>query len=296
MRLRIRSVKSIAQVTKALETVSASKVRRSVAATTATRPYAEKAWKVLVHLARTPGHGSLHPLLKERETIKKVLVVLISTDGGLAGSLNVNIVRKALQHFRDSSFEVSYITVGRKGRDMLVRRGYNILAEFSNIPPAPTFMDVSAIGHIVVDEFLKGDCDQVYVVYTRFISMVKQEPVVRKLLPLVVEYSDQGDEPENITHHRTTSVFTFEPDEGKILDQIIPRFTELQIYQAILSAQASEHAARMMAMHSATDNARELITALQLDYNKARQQTITNDMLDIASGAEALAKVTAARE
>ncbi|MHC1785094.1 MAG: ATP synthase F1 subunit gamma [Anaerolineaceae bacterium] len=289
MRLRIRSVKNIAQVTRALETVSASKVRKSVAAATATRPYAEKAWKVLVHLARQPGHTSLHPLLTERKTINRILVVLISSDRGLAGAYNVNIIRHALIEFNQSECPVSYITVGRKGRDMILRRRKNVIAEFSDIPAAPTFANLSAIGHLAVDEFLNGNADQVYLAYTDFKTMSTQHPIIRKLLPLEVDYGGENGEPANVTHHPSNAVFSYEPDQNELLNEIVPRFTELQVFQAILSAQASEHAARMLAMRNATDNAHELIGVLQLEYNKARQQTITSEMLDIVGGAEALA-------
>ncbi len=294
MRLRMRSVKNIAQVTKALETVSASKVRKAVQLYQATRPYAEKAWKVLVHLARQPGHNSLHPLLCERDGVKNILVVMVSSDRGLAGSYNVNILRHTLSEFNGSNMPVSYIAVGRKGRDMLVRRRKNVAAEFSDLPAAPSFVDVSAIGRMAVDDYLSGTYDQVYLAYTRFISMVSQQTIVSKLLPLEIQYEKNGLKDQNPnTTHRSSGVFTYEPDQEQILSEIVPRFTALQIYQAILSAMASEHAARMMAMHNATDNARELIDILQLEYNKARQQSITSDILDITGGAEALAQMLA---
>jgi F-type H+-transporting ATPase subunit gamma len=283
MRLRIRSVKNISQVTRAQETVSASKVRRAMQAALATRAYSEKAWQLLVHLASQPGANTLHPLLAERSRVNKTLVLMISSDRGLAGAYNVNIVRETLEHFRDFNSPVAYITVGRKGRDMLVRRRMGVIAEFSNLPSPPTFMDVSAIGHLAVDDFLEEKVDEVYLAYTEFKTMLRQVPVIRKLLPLEFP-PEAGKQPEA---QKTNSVFTYEPDSGKLLDEIVPRFTALQVYQAILSSQASEHAARMVAMRNATDNAKELITAMQLEYNKIRQQIITSDMLDIVGGAEA---------
>ncbi len=289
LRLRVRSIKNLAQVTKALETVSASYVRKAVQATLATRPYAEKAWKVLIHLARQPGHTHLHPLLRERNEVRNVLVVLVSGDRGLAGAYNVNIMREALSAFAKSPVPVSYVTVGRKGRDMLLRRGKSVVAEFTNLPNPPTFADVSAIGRLVVEDFEKGIFDQVYVAYTEFVNMVTQRPTMRKLLPLEVTYSeDKNLQNYNVTHHQSSAVFTYEPDQEELLNQIVPRFTAIQIYQAILSAQASEHAARMLAMRNATASANDLIGNLQLEYNKLRQQLITNEMLDISGGAEAL--------
>lgn len=287
MRLRIKSVKNIAQVTRALQAVSASKVRKAVQGVSATRPYAEQAWKVLTHLAEQPGHAALHPMLRERDQVRGILVVLITSDRGLAGAYTTNILRTTLERFRGINTPVSYLAVGRKGRDMLMRRGRKVVADFSNLPAAPTFTDVSAIGRFVVDGFLAGDYDEVYLAYTDYINMVRQIPEVKRLLPLNVEDHDHI---HDLDVKKTNSVFSYEPDQSEILDQIVPRFTALQVYQAILESIASEHAARMVAMRNATDNAVELADILSLEYNKARQQSITNDMLDIAGGAEALAK------
>jgi len=284
LRFHIRSIKNISQVTGALETVSTSKVRRLVQAYKTAQPYAEKAWKVLLHLARQPGHASLHPLLRERTKVDKVLVILVTSDRGLAGSYNINMVRDALKKFEDSSTPVSYVPVGKKGRDMLIRRGEHVMAEFSDIPSPPSFIDLSAIGYLVVNEFLMGEYDQVYLGYTRFINMTHQEQVVRKLLPLDVKYGDEQAS-YNVTHH-SNLIFEYEPNPIELLDEIIPRFTAWQIYAGVLSAQASEHAQRRMAMHSAKSNANELIGDLELEYNKARQRIITNDILDITGGAE----------
>lgn len=288
MRLRIRSVKNIAQVTRALETVSASKVRRAIQAVNATEPYSAKALNLLLHLADQPGANSLHPLLKERTVLDKILVVMISSDRGLAGAYNVNIVRQTLSHFHSYEVPVTYITVGRKGREMMWRRGQDIMAEFSNIPTPTTFIDVSAIGRLAVDEYLEGKVDRVYIAYTRFENMIRQVPVIQKLLPMDVELKS-GESRDVPKDRGSKAVFIYEPDQTEILEEIVPRFTALQIYQAILSAQASEHAARMVAMRNASDNALELIAGLQLEYNKVRQRIITSDMLDIAGGVEAQA-------
>jgi len=289
MRLRIRSVKNIAQVTRALEAVSASKVRKAVEQVENTRPYANKAWQVLRHVAGQPGRSTLHPLLTERPEVKNTLVLLISSDRGLAGAYNTNIIRFNIQNFKNYKNSTQYITVGRKGRDLLMRRGSTVMAEFSDLPAAPSFMDVSAIGHLAVDEFLKGNADEVYLVYTDYVSMAKQVPVMKKLLPLEV---DDGDDlvQEYGQQQKTAAAYIYEPDAEEILNEIIPNFTALQVYQAVLESLASEHAARMVAMRNATDNAHELVGALQLDYNKVRQQSITGDILDIAGGAEALAQ------
>ncbi|MCX6054549.1 MAG: ATP synthase F1 subunit gamma [Chloroflexi bacterium] len=284
MRLRIKSVKSLAQVTRALETVSASKVRKTVQANQITKPYAEKAWKVLLHLARQPGHAHLHPLLNERPQVRKVLVIMISGDRGLAGSYNVNVLRNTLTYFGQLGYPVDYICVGKKGRDLLLRRRANVIAEFSEFKNPATFLEISPINRLIVDDFLTEKYDQFYLSYTEFRSMTKQENVIRKILPLEVDFSGKG---YNATHKSGSAVLSYEPDQKILLDEIIPRFTAMQIYQAVLSSQASEHAARMIAMSNATENAQDLSGILQLEYNKARQQGITNDMLDIVGGAAA---------
>jgi F-type H+-transporting ATPase subunit gamma len=290
MRMRIRSVKNISQVTRALEAVSASKVRKAMAAESSTRAYSSKAWQVLTHIARQPGRENLHPLLTRRSRVRNLLVLVISGDRGLAGAYNTNVIRCVTQRFGASEVPVRYIAVGRKGRDLLIRRRKQVIAEFSSLPAAPSFADVSAIGRMAVDEFLKGDVDEVHLVYTDFINMARQETVVKKLLPL--EVSDESGRVESFEQKHLTAAYIYEPAEREILDEIIPRFTALQVFQAILESLASEHAARMVAMSNATDNALELVDGLQLQYNKARQQTITNDLLDIAGGAEALAKAS----
>jgi F-type H+-transporting ATPase subunit gamma len=292
VRLRIRSVKNIAQVTRALQAVSASKVRKAMQAVLNTRPYATKAWQVLTHIAGQPGRTTLHPLLTSRPEVKGVLVVLITGDRGLAGGYNSNIVRYTLQQFLKYPVPVQYITVGRKGRDMMVRRRQSILAEFSDLPATPSFSDVSAIGRLAVDEFLMDHIDSVYLVYTDFINMARQEPTVKKLLPLEVEGGEGRVVEFSRAEHGPAAAYIYEPGQVEILDEIVPRFTALQIYQAVLESLASEHAARMLAMKNATDSATALVDVLQLEYNKARQQSITSEMLDIAGGAEALAKAS----
>jgi len=290
VKLRINSIKNIAQVTRALQAVSASKVQKSMQAMYATRPYATKAWQVLTHIAGQPDKEMLHPLLAKRRQVNYVLVVMISGDRGLAGAYNTNIVRFVLEHFGNYDKPIKFITIGRKGRDLMIRRQQPILAEFSDLPPAPAFSDVSAIGKLAVDEFLTGMVDEVYLVYTDFINLVQQKPSIKKLLPLEVETGEGR--VADFSGSKMTATYIFEPGQNEILDEIIPRFTALQVYQAVMESLASEHAARMVAMKNATDNATELSEVLQLEYNKARQQSITSEMLDIAGGAEALEQST----
>jgi F-type H+-transporting ATPase subunit gamma len=289
MRLRIKSVKNISQVTRALEAVSAAKVRKAIQALTATRSYATKAWQVLRHITNQPGTVNLHPLLTARTNPQNALVIVMTADRGLAGAYNTNVIRFVLQRFDKYHLPVRYITVGRKGRDLLMRMRKPVIADFSNMPSAPKFNTVSPIGRLAVDDFIKGEVDEVFLVYTDFVSMARQVTNVKKLLPLEIG-SNREHLVEDFGEHHTgpAAAYEFEPDQKEILDEMIPRFTALQIYQAVLESQASEHAARMVAMRNATDNAKDLVNALQLAYNKVRQQAITNDILDIVGGAEAL--------
>ncbi len=289
VKLRIRSVRNISQVTRALQAVSASRVRKAMDAMFATRPYSNKAWQVLTHIAGQPGRESLHPLLTARERVDNVLVLMISGDRGLAGPYNTNILRFTLKHFDRYDVPVRYITIGRKGTELMLRMGKNLLAEFSDMPPEPSFGDVSAIGRLAVDEFLKGGADEVYLMYTDFVNMARQDPVMKKLLPLEYESTEGLVQVEFGSSSGPAAAYIYEPGQTEILDEIIPRFTALQIFQAMLESVASEHAARMVAMKNATDNATELAGLLQLEYNKARQLAITSDILDIVGGAEALA-------
>jgi len=286
MRLRIRSVGNIAQVTRALQAVSASRVRRAQQSVQATRPYATKAWEVLLHLASQPARDVTHPLLTQRTEVRRVTVVVITSDRGLAGAYNANLIRYCLESFRSSAAPVTYVFVGRKGRDMMTRRRIDVRADFSGLPAEPSFADVSAIGRLAVEDYLAGRTDQVFLAYTRFVILLRQVPTTKLLLPLEL------DRPEaRVTEFQPTSgpapAYIYEPGEEELIGQIVPRFTALQVFHAVMESLASEHAARMVAMQNATQNAVELGSALRLEYNKARQQAITSDMLDIVGGVEA---------
>lgn len=291
--LRIKSVKNIAQVTRALQAVSASRVRKAMESVTGTRPYATKAWQVLTHVAGQPGRESLHPLLTKREDVKSIIVVMVSSDRGLAGPYNTNILRYTVDKYDEIGIPVRYITVGRKGTELLFRLGKDILADFGDLPAEPAFTDVSAIGRMAVDEYLEGNADEIHLAYTDFVNMIQQDPTSKKLLPLEFEVSSGLVEEEFTPEAERTGpapAYFYEPSQDEILDEIIPSFTALQVYQAVLESLASEHASRMVAMKNATDNASDMAGYLQLEYNKARQQSVTNEMLDIAGGAEALSQ------
>jgi F-type H+-transporting ATPase subunit gamma len=213
--------------------------------------------------------------------VKHIGVVLFTADRGLAGAFNTNMIRRAVEFTRAQSQPVSFITVGRKGRDFLLRYGFDVHAEFTGIPDRPALLDVLPVARIGVDNFLLGSWDEVYLAYTDFVNTLVQRPKVMRLLPL---------EPVWETGQPGSVDYIYEPDPTSILDQVLPRFTELQIYQSLLESIASEQSARMVAMRNARESAQDLIASLTLRYNKARQESITTELLDIAGGAEALAQ------
>lgn len=290
---RIRSVRNISQVTSALAAVSAAKASKAQRQVQASRDYAGKAYAILVNLASQPGAGETsHPLLTPRTTIQKSAVILITGDRGLAGAYNANIVAFTERFIRALPHEAQIIAVGRKGRDLMVRRGYNVIASFDGLPDEPTIFNIAPIADIAIDDYLSGKVDDVFVAYTDFVSLVQRDPTVTQLLPLkpldleemaVSEFVADVD-----VDLAASQIYSYEPSAEALLNEIVPRFTELQIYQAVLEAKASEHSARMVAMNNATDNAAELIDFLILERNKARQTGITSEILDIVGGAEAL--------
>lgn len=290
---RIRSVKNISQITRALEAVSASRVRKAQARVLASRAFAEKAWEILLNVQSTSTKGvPLHPLLTARPEIKNVMVVLITSDRGLAGAFNSNIIRVAQRFAHRIGKPVRYISVGKKGRDSLIRSGANVIAEFSTFGSDPTVADIVPVARLAIDEFLSGAVDDVFIAYTDFVNTLTQRPAVLSWLPLLPFSTEDSVLKESLKDipavSASNSIYEYEPDPAAILDEIVPRFTELQLYQALLESQASEHSARMVAMRNASDNATQLIGDLTLVYNKVRQASITAEILDIVGGAEAL--------
>ncbi|MGB9593214.1 MAG: ATP synthase F1 subunit gamma [Anaerolineae bacterium] len=294
IRRHIRSVRNISKVTRAMQMVAASKMRRAQDQVLATRPYAQKAWELLTHLAalsvRTEQEE--HPLLAVRP-VSAVGLVVITSDKGLCGGYNHNLLRVVTEYLQAQEKPVKVITVGRKGRDFMLRIRANLVAEFTGVPALPTLLDVLPIARTVLDDYLAGVYDEVLLAYTDFVNTLVQRPVIRRLLPLRVA----GDLTEQAVSEYVVGgprvripEYIYEPDPQAVLAQIVPRFTELQIYQAILESIASEHSARMVAMRNATENANELVEQLTLSFNRARQTAITKEILDIVGGAEALAK------
>lgn len=280
IRRRIRTVQSTAKITKAMELVATSKMKRAQERDLAGRPYAEKIQQVLADLVAQQT-GSSHPLLDRRE-LKRIEIVHITPDRGLCGGLNANMNRSTAAFLLDTSrrgVPSTLITVGRKGRDYMMRYGREIRAEFTGIGDRPTLLDTLPISRIVIEDYTNKRCDVVYLAYTRFITTMSQRPVIQQLLP--VEPAERK--------HKAEIEYIYEPTRKEVLAQLLPRFVEMEVYHAVLESIASEQSARMVAMRNATENAKELIQDLTLMYNKARQEMITKELLDIVGGAEAIA-------
>ncbi|MFH1169279.1 MAG: ATP synthase F1 subunit gamma [Chloroflexota bacterium] len=277
IRRRIRSIKNIAKITKAMEMIAASKMKKAQERGLAGRPYSEKISQVIADLAALPEVRLQHPLLQQRP-VGRIAVVHITPDRGLCGGLNGNINRRTGGFILEQQVPVTAIAVGRKGRDFMARAGIDIRAEFANLGDQPGFLDTLPISHIIIDDYNAGAIDQVYLSYARFINTTLQSPVLEQLLPV---------QPAQIPQAQNVD-YIYEPSPQDVLGSLLPRFVEMQVYHAILESIASEQSARMVAMRSATDNANELIGDLTLEYNKARQESITDELLDIVGGVAAL--------
>jgi F-type H+-transporting ATPase subunit gamma len=292
VRNRIRSIKNIGQITRAQEAVSASKVRKAQSRVLASRAFAERAWEILLNVQSAGSKGTpLHPLLTPRDQVKNVMIILVTSDRGLAGVFNANIIRVAQRFQHRLNVPTRFVTVGKKGRDSMIRAHQNVIAEFG-CPSDFGLAQVSPIVRLAIDSFLSGEVDEVFVAYTDFVNTLTQRPRVTRLLPLIPYETDDQAMAEFIKEMPTVSTgnadYEYEPSAEAILEEIVPRFTMLQLYQAVLESQASEHSARMVAMRNASDNAAALVEDYTLIYNKARQGAITSEILDIVGGAEAL--------
>lgn len=285
IRKRIRSVQNISKVTRAMQTVSASRMRRAQLMTLATRPYADKSWEVLQHLAGrlSPEQRRALPLLAPRP-VRAIEVLVIAGTRGLCGGYNHNVVDAALDFAAQQTVPVRFVAVGRKAREYLVRYGRQIVADF-DLPDPPSAGDARPIAQLLREDLESGRADQVWLASTQFVSTLSQRPKVQLLLPIQAMGGAEAS---------TSGVpYIFEPDAESIIEPMLRRFLDLQVYRAMLEALASEHSARMVAMRSATDNALRLIDDLTLGYNKARQEAITKELIDIVGGAAALAHAKA---
>ncbi len=276
IRRRIQSSKNIKQITRAMQFVAASKLKRAQEATLASRPYAEKLDEVLADLASVLS-GEDHPLLVRRESGKR-LIVLITTDRGLAGALNTNTIRFAAQQITETGGDLTVVTVGRKGRDAMRRARVPLEAHFEGFGDRPSFADVLPLARLITDDYLAGTYARVDIVYSHFVSTLTQRSSLVELLP-VTPAEDTAGIPGN--------QFIFEPSASAVLEQLVPRYVATRLFQAVLESKASEESSRMVAMKNATENAEELIEDLTLSYNKVRQANITREMIEIASGANA---------
>ena len=276
IRRRIGAVRNIKQITRAMQFVAASKLKRAQDATLSARPYSEKIDEVLADLASVLGAED-HPLLARREGGKR-LIVLVTTDRGLAGPLNSNTIRFAAKEITEHPGDMALVTVGRKGRDTMRRSRVPILAHFSGFGDRPAFSDVTPLARLIVDEYLAGRVGRVDIIHSVFISTLAQRPQLDRLLPV---------EPAADTAGIPGRQFIFEPNPGEVLRQLLPRYVATRLFQAVLESKASEESSRMVAMKSATENAEDLIDDLTLSYNKVRQTNITREMIEIATGARA---------
>jgi F-type H+-transporting ATPase subunit gamma len=276
IRRRIGSVKNIKQITRAMQFVAASKLKRAQDATLAARPYSEKLDEVLADLAAVLD-GDDHPLLATPESTRR-LIVLITTDRPLSGPLNTNIVRFVARDIIDNPGDVAVITVGRKGRDAMRRTGVPLEAHFATFGDRPTFADVLPLARLVTDDFLAATYGRVDIIYSHWVSTLVQRPTALTILPI---------QPAADTEGIPGNQFIFEPSASSVLEQLLPRYVATRLFQAVLEAKASEESSRMVAMKNATENAEELIEDLTLSYNKVRQANITREMIEIASGANA---------
>ena len=278
LRRRIRSIQGTTKIVRAMEMVATAKMRRTQQQALAGRPYTEKIRQVIADIAVEPGvMGQILPLLEKRE-VKKIAILHIGTDRGLCGGLNTNLNRMMAEFILGQKAPVTVITVGRKARAFARIAKLDVRAEFTGISDRATMQETMAISRMVIDDYSRGEVDLVYLAYPRFISTVVQKPTIEVLLPI---------EPATLPPGQVAE-YIYEPDPLTVLNELLPRFVEMEIYHAVLELIASEQSARMVAMRNAGDNADDLIKDLSLSLNKARQEMITKEICDISGGAEAL--------
>ncbi len=283
LKRRIKSIRNTKKITKAMELVSASKMKRAISTTLSSRAYASYSWEVLESLSGYVGETS-HPLLTERET-GKTLIIFITSNRGLCGGYNSQVTKKVISLLRENK-DVTYdfISVGKKGESALRRTGQNIVASFNELPDSPALADVYGIANLAIDMYKSGEYNQIRVAYTDFVSALSQVPHVRTILPVSkTAIQNEIDEAKG-SNTRTLVDYTFEPDYETLMSVIVEKIARMRVYQMILESTASEHSARMMAMKNASDAAGEMIEELTLAFNKARQAGITQEISEISAG------------
>lgn len=282
IRSKISSINKTRKITRAMEMVAASKMRKTQDRMRASKPYANKIYDVVKHVARASSEYR-HPFMLERE-IKRVGVIVVTSDRGLCGGLNSNLLRDCMRvtrAWKEENKEVDFAVIGRKGEAFFKRVGGNILGSIDQLGDTPGLQQIIGVVKLMIDAYYNGTIDALYVVYNEFINTMTQKPTVKQLLPLPKSQDDES----KIGHHWD---YIYEPDAKELIDELLERYIELQVHQALVENIACEQAAKMIAMKSATDNAGELIKEFQLAYNKARQAAITQELAEIVGGADAL--------
>lgn len=306
---RIKSVNSIKKVTRAMEMVSAAKMRKSIETVLKTRTYANLAWVTVLNIAASAdSKENIHPLLTAKPETKKVAIVLITSNRGLCGSFNTNVINKAVKSIKNhGDLDTDFIVIGKKGLAVNSRLKYNVSAEFDKLDFVSEIKEVMPIARMIINDFLVGKYDKILVAYTDFINAAKQIPRVKQILPVDINAVDEylgvvgkaekiginreyisEKEAKYLKDEKYKYFFTYEPDAKKVLDQMLPRLIEVQLFQALLESNASEHSVRMASMHQATEAAEDLVKEFVLFYNKARQAAITSEIAEISAGANAL--------
>ncbi|MCC6643193.1 ATP synthase F1 subunit gamma [Candidatus Peregrinibacteria bacterium] len=285
LKIRIKSIKSTQKIARAMEMVAASKMKKAQQQALAGRPYLSKLREVLYNLIYSSEprlkHAFLDAPMRMKGSSKKVGYILVSADRGLCGAFNANIIKTTLEKFSDDGAAGrSVITVGKKVRQAMQRIGQSIQGDFVNMANSPKFIDTVGVSEAVVEEYLAGNLDEVYLIYSQFISTATQKPKIEKLLPVEPELDFTADGP------LMKADYIFEGEKQLLLDELLHRFVDTTVYQAVLESAASEHSARMMAMHKAADNAKEIVANLTLEYNKTRQTKITTQILEIVGGVQ----------
>ncbi|AOY75583.1 ATP synthase F1 subunit gamma [Clostridium formicaceticum] len=278
---RIKSVNSTKQITKAMELVSSAKLRKAREGLEKTKPYFSTIGRTVEEIISSTK-GIQHAFLKQRE-VKKTGYIVITADRGLCGGYNTNVIKTTVNHM-ETKGKTSVIVIGQKGRDFFKKRGYDLDGEFTHISESPTFADAQSIGNLATELYKQELVDEVYLVYTEFLSTINQKPKVTKLLP--IELSEES--AKNVKPKEDEEFMSYEPSPEAVLSYLIPKYIESMIYGALVESATSEQGARRVAMESATDNATEMIGDLQLQYNRARQASITQEIAEIVGGAEAL--------
>ena len=280
IRRRIKGVKNIRQVTRAMNMIAAARLRRAQGKAESARPYADLIAVILQDVVGSSGGAARHPLMANRP-VQRIALVLVTSDRGLCGAFNAGIIREAQRFFQEQRVPVDLITIGRKGREHFQRLEANIVQQFPQPSRDVRLEEIGAVAKLVTTEYGAGKYDQVFLAYAKFISVLKSQPAVVQLLPLVQPApSDQ----------QQRAAYEFEPNAEELLNTLLPQYVEVLIYRSLVESLASEQAARMIAMKSATDSASDMITGLTRQYNNARQASITSQLLEVVSGADALAK------